>query len=272
MGSTEKFCLRWNDFESNISSAFRDLRSQKDFFDVTLAVDDDPRHALQAHKVILSACSPFFRNALLAQAAASPLAGMVAPMIYLRGVTYEDLKHVLDFMYHGEVNVAQDDLNSFLAVAEDLKIKGLTQNEGGGAPTPARSFKASSAAKREPPDRGGENGSAKKRPRPQPVPGTSRDDDSGEPSVKAEPSGAGASGGGAGEDDFGDGGGDYGDDYGDYEGDMSYGGGEGDESMGAAMGGTDDAKGRLKTTKAVGPETEEESYWNYFTEVVRLKN
>merc|ERR1712152_128114 len=62
------------------------------------------------------------------------------------------------------------------------------------------------------------------------------------PSVKAEPSGAGVSGGGAGEDDFGDGGGDYGDDYGDYEGDMSYGGGEGDESMGAAMGGTDDAK------------------------------
>ena len=31
-------------------------------------------------------------------------------------------------MYHGEVNVAQEELNSFLAVAEDLKIKGLTQN------------------------------------------------------------------------------------------------------------------------------------------------
>ena len=32
-------------------------------------------------------------------------------------------------MYHGEVNVSQEDLNSFLAVAEDLKIKGLTQNK-----------------------------------------------------------------------------------------------------------------------------------------------
>ena len=32
-------------------------------------------------------------------------------------------------MYHGEVNVAQEDLNSFLAVAEDLQVKGLTQGQ-----------------------------------------------------------------------------------------------------------------------------------------------
>ena len=53
----EKFCLRWNDFENNISVAFRELREDKDFFDVTLACDDEQ---IQAHKVILSACSPFF--------------------------------------------------------------------------------------------------------------------------------------------------------------------------------------------------------------------
>jgi len=38
--ASEKFCLRWNDFESNISVAFRELREEKDFFDVTLACDD----------------------------------------------------------------------------------------------------------------------------------------------------------------------------------------------------------------------------------------
>ena len=55
--SSEKFCLRWNDFESNISGAFRELRDEKDFFDVTIACEDEQ---IQEHKVILSACSPYF--------------------------------------------------------------------------------------------------------------------------------------------------------------------------------------------------------------------
>jgi len=116
---TEKFCLRWNDFESNISSAFRELRDDKDFFDVTLACEDEQ---IQAHKVILSACSPFFRNILRRNSHPNPL-------LYLKGVRYPDLQAVLNFMYHGEVNVAQEELNSFLAVAEDLRVKGLTQNQ-----------------------------------------------------------------------------------------------------------------------------------------------
>eukprot|EP00092_Neocalanus_flemingeri_P063027 GFUD01076165.1.p1 GENE.GFUD01076165.1~~GFUD01076165.1.p1 ORF type:complete len:350 (+),score=83.13 GFUD01076165.1:56-1105(+) len=115
--SSEKFCLRWNDFESNISVAFRELRDDKDFFDVTLACDDEQ---IQAHKVILSACSPFFRNILRRNPHQHPL-------LYLKGVKYTDLQSVLNFMYHGEVNVAQEELNSFLAVAEDLRVKGLTQ-------------------------------------------------------------------------------------------------------------------------------------------------
>ena len=45
-------------------------------------------------------------------------------MLYLRGVTARDMSCVLEFMYHGEVSVAQDDLNTFLQVAEDLKVKG----------------------------------------------------------------------------------------------------------------------------------------------------
>jgi len=118
--SSEKFCLRWNDFESNISFAFRELRDDKDFFDVTLACDDEQ---IQAHKVILSACSPFFRNVLRRNPHQHPL-------LYLKGVKYTDLQSVLNFMYHGEVNVAQEELNSFLAVAEDLRVKGLTQNQG----------------------------------------------------------------------------------------------------------------------------------------------
>jgi len=120
MSSSEKFCLRWNDFESNISVAFREIREEKDFFDCTLSCGV---RQIQAHKLILSACSPFFRSILRQNPHQHPL-------LYLKGVEFTDLQAVLNFMYHGEVNVAQEELNSFLAVAEDLQVKGLTQSEG----------------------------------------------------------------------------------------------------------------------------------------------
>jgi len=120
MASNEKYCLRWNDFETNISTAFRELREQKDFFDVTLACDDKQ---VQAHKVILSACSPFFRTVLRANPHQHPL-------LYLRGVKYSELVNVLNFMYQGEVNIAQEELTEFLSVADDLRVKGLAQGGG----------------------------------------------------------------------------------------------------------------------------------------------
>jgi len=118
MGSNEKFCLRWNDFESNISVAFRQIKEEKDLFDCTLSCG---ARQVQAHKLILSACSPFFRNIIRQNPHQHPL-------LYLKGVEFNDLQSVLNFMYHGEVNIAQEELNSFLAVAEDLEVKGLTQN------------------------------------------------------------------------------------------------------------------------------------------------
>ena len=101
--------------EQIFASCFRD---EKEFFDVTIACEDEQ---LQAHKVILSACSPFFRSVLRRNQPATQQGSLV---LYLKGVTYRDMESVLNFMYHGEVNVAQDDLNSFLAVAEELRVKG----------------------------------------------------------------------------------------------------------------------------------------------------
>jgi len=118
MGTTEKFCLRWNDFETNITGSFKELREDEDFLDVTLACADGQ---IQAHKLILSACSPFFRTVLRRNKHEHPL-------LYLKGVKCADCISILNFMYHGEVNVAKDDLSSFLAVAEDLKVRGLTQD------------------------------------------------------------------------------------------------------------------------------------------------
>jgi len=119
MAGTDQFCLRWNDFQSNISDAFNELREEKDFFDVTLACDDSSQ--VEAHKVILSACSPFFRNILKMHPHQHPL-------LYIKGVKFKEILSILNFMYQGEVNVAQDELSSFLTVAEELKVKGLTRN------------------------------------------------------------------------------------------------------------------------------------------------
>jgi len=178
--SSEKFCLRWNDFESNISCAFRELREDKDFFDVTLACEEKQ---IEAHKVILSACSPFFRAVLRKNPHSHPL-------LYLKGVKYGDVQSVLNFMYHGEVNVAQEDLNSFLSVAEELQVKGLTQDQsgkgGGSGETPSRSAPPPSSRPRPtspslPP----------KKARPVPAPPCAAEDDEiqevAAPIVKTEP-------------------------------------------------------------------------------------
>ena len=123
--AADNFCLRWNDFAENVSSAFKDLRTENDFFDVTLACSDSALKTLQAHKVILSACSNVFKDIFRKQSNAQNLS---TPYIYMRGITYNNLASILDFIYNGEVNVAQKVLNSFLAIAEELQIKGLIKD------------------------------------------------------------------------------------------------------------------------------------------------
>jgi len=122
MGSAEaeKYCLKWNDFTLNLSSAFNELRDDEDFFDITLLTEESE---IRCHKLILGACSPHFRAII------KRLSAIQNPAIYLRGVRHEDIKNILEFMYLGEVSVSQADLDSFLSVAQDLCIKGLTQQD-----------------------------------------------------------------------------------------------------------------------------------------------
>ena len=117
MSTTEKFCLKWNDFQKNINSTFGSLREDTEFADVTLACENGKQ--VEAHKVILAASSPFFQNLLKTNKHSHP-------MIYMRGLKSEDLLAILDFLYHGEANIYQENLDSFLAIAEELKLKGLS--------------------------------------------------------------------------------------------------------------------------------------------------
>ena len=116
---SEKLCLQWNDFQENIKSAFGNLREDNDFVDVTLVSEDGQQ--VEAHKVILAASSPTFQK-LLAQNKHPH------PLIYLRGMKAHDLLAILDFLYQGEANVFQDNLDSFLAIAKELQLEGLMAN------------------------------------------------------------------------------------------------------------------------------------------------
>ena len=115
---SEKLCLQWNDFKENVNSAFGSLRNDKEFTDVTLACEDGQQ--LEAHKVILAASSPLFEKIL--QKIKHP-----HPLIYLKGFQSKDFVSILDFLYSGEANVYQEDLDSFLAIAEEIQLKGLTR-------------------------------------------------------------------------------------------------------------------------------------------------
>ena len=116
----EKLCLQWNDFKENVTSAFGDLRQDKEFADVTLVCDDGQQ--VEAHKLVVVASSPFFKNILTKNKHPHPL-------IYMRGVRSENLLAMVDFFYLGEAKVRQENLDTFLLLAEDLQLKGLRGNQ-----------------------------------------------------------------------------------------------------------------------------------------------
>ena len=115
----EKYCLKWNDFKETITGSLSLLKKEEDFFDVTLVSEDQTQ--IKAHKVVLSACSPFFKSILKNNPHQHPL-------LYLGGISSNDLQLVTDYIYHGEVQVRQNDIDRFLEIAQKLKVSGLNQD------------------------------------------------------------------------------------------------------------------------------------------------
>lgn len=92
------------------------LLESGDLVDVTLAVEGK---CLKAHKMVLSVCSPYFRNLFRTNPCKHPI-------VFMKDVTYSALSDLLQFMYQGEVQVSQENLSTFIKTAEALQIKGLT--------------------------------------------------------------------------------------------------------------------------------------------------
>lgn len=122
--ASEQFSLRWNNFYTNLTLGFHALLQGEDLVDVTIAVDGK---FVQAHKIVLSVCSPYFKDLFKVNPCKHPI-------VILKDVGYKELSGLLQFMYKGEVNVCQEELADFLKTAELLQIKGLTSSEAQDSP------------------------------------------------------------------------------------------------------------------------------------------
>ncbi|XP_047476551.1 muscle M-line assembly protein unc-89-like isoform X9 [Penaeus chinensis] len=136
--ANQQFCLRWNNYQSNLTQVFDQLLQSESFVDVTLSCEGN---SVKAHRMVLSACSPYFQG-LLSDAPCSH------PVIILQGVKWPELKAVVEFMYKGEINICQEQLGSLLRVAESLKIRGLAEVDGDGGESAVLTSPAASPAAR----------------------------------------------------------------------------------------------------------------------------
>ena len=113
----EKYNLTWTDFPDHLRALMRDLMVSEDFADVTLVTDDKKK--VRAHRHVLSACSPVFKEILQIEKQNNH------PFMYLRGIQYSEIEPILQFMYLGEAKLYEERLNEFLSAARDLEIKEL---------------------------------------------------------------------------------------------------------------------------------------------------
>lgn len=116
MGS-EHYCLRWNNHQNNLLGVFSQLLQEESLVDVTLACSEEGR-LIRAHKVVLSACSAYFKALFIDHPTRHPI-------VVLKDVRFAELRGLVEFMYRGEVNVDHRQLSTLLKTAESLKVKGL---------------------------------------------------------------------------------------------------------------------------------------------------
>ena len=116
---SKKFALKWPDSQSTWRNSLSTLRNDTEFADVTLISEDKIKFS--AHKVLLASCSSMLKFILEGH-------NNSIPLLYLGGVSSEDLGFILDYIYFGEINIFQEQLDSFLETAKKLDIDGLMES------------------------------------------------------------------------------------------------------------------------------------------------
>lgn len=130
-GQQEHYSLRWNNHQHHLLRAFAALLRAEALVDVTLVCAEG---RVRAHKVVLSACSPFFRRIFSENPCKHPV-------IVLKDFHGWEVQAVVDFMYRGEISVAQEQLKMIIKAGAALQVRGLVEQEGReqspeGAPSP----------------------------------------------------------------------------------------------------------------------------------------
>merc|ERR1719300_365350 len=119
MERSQHYSLRWNNHQSHVLSAFDSLLQNESLVDCTIMCEDS---AVRAHKVVLSACSPYFQKIFTDNPGKHPI-------IVLKDVRCWEMQCILDFMYKGETSVPEPQLTSLIKAAESLKVRGLTSSD-----------------------------------------------------------------------------------------------------------------------------------------------
>ena len=89
-----------------------------------------PWHQFEVHTVVVVASSPFFKKLLKRSKHAHPL-------IYMKGMKSEDILAIVDFLYYGEASIYQENLDTFLNIAEELELNG---QKGDGEKSPENKY------------------------------------------------------------------------------------------------------------------------------------
>ena len=116
----EKYTLTWHSYRDYLQEMMREMMTSEDFADVILVTDD--KKTIKAHRNILSACSPVFKNILQMEITNNH------PVIYLRGIQYSEMESILQFIYFGQAKLYEEQMNKFMLLSKNLDIKGLIKD------------------------------------------------------------------------------------------------------------------------------------------------
>jgi len=121
--SESKYNIQWNRHGVNTVESLNQYLRSEYLTDMVLSCDG---YSIKCHRLILASSSYYFERLLSTRRnCCSDL------VVILKDITYPDMVSALHFIYEGQVLLAENEIHSFLKTAENLELKGITENARG---------------------------------------------------------------------------------------------------------------------------------------------